>query len=300
MGHCQSDDGGGGRKRTPTIEADLLPDAITRLAEAGVEQPRFEAQLLLAQALGVSRTSVIAQTYPPPTVSQREDFARLLAERVKRVPFAYLRGDQEFYGLPFRVTPAVLVPRPETELLVDFVRKVLSDGTESPATMADIGTGSGCIAIAALVHCPYARGVAFDLSSEALRVARSNAERNNVVDRLRLVQGNLLRGAAAASFDIIVSNPPYIPTDEIETLQPEVRDWEPRLALDGGTDGLDLLRELARTAPARLQPGGWIAVELAQGQAPTVLDLFRGNGLVNVATRRDLAGIERIVCGQKE
>ncbi|HZP80770.1 MAG TPA: HemK/PrmC family methyltransferase, partial [Chthonomonadaceae bacterium] len=157
----------------------------------------------------------------------------------------------------------------------------------------------GCIVIAALAHCATAQAVALDLSWEALTLARRNAETNGVSARVRFAQGDLLTGVKSAGFDVIVSNPPYIPTAEVPTLQSEVRDFEPRLALDGGADGLVLLRGLSSGAQRVLRPGGWLGVEVALGQAETVAALLHAAGWGAVETRRDLAGIARVVCGQK-
>jgi release factor glutamine methyltransferase len=269
----------------------------------------MEAQLLLAQALGVSRTAVVAGLHADPAAAQWQEFERLTAERARRIPLAYLRGTQEFYGLPFAVCPSVLIPRPETELLVDFALEKLwpvvegragedTSGRDGPL-LVDVGTGSGCIAVAALANFENARGVALDVSPEALAVARRNAGANGVAERLRFARGSLLSGISAASVDCIVSNPPYIPTSEISTLQTEVREWEPRLALDGGEDGLVFQRGLAAGAVRTLRPGGWLAVEVAWGQAGQVVDLLRTAGLNQIETRLDLAGVARLVCGQK-
>jgi len=269
-----------------------LPWAIRRLDGAGIENPRFEAQLLLALALGVSRTTLLAGLRPDLSAMEFQSFQHLVGERERRVPLAYLRGTQEFYGLPFTVTPATLIPRPETEMLVEFVLE------KSPDFLVDVGTGSGCIPIAVLAHCSWARAIGVDLSVEALGVARRNAVANGVGDRLRLARGNMLRGLGS-EVDLLVSNPPYIPTAEVEGLQAEVRDFEPRMALDGGEDGLALLRGLAEEARRVLRPGGWVAVEVAQGQAGEVAELFAAQGLSDIGARRDLAGIERIVYGKR-
>ena len=273
-----------------------LQAAIARLTVAGVESPRMEAQLLLAQALGVTRTAVVAQLYKEPHAEQYTEFERLLREREKRVPLAYLRGTQEFFGLTFRVGSAVLIPRPETEMLVEFALEKLGE----TGILADVGTGSGCILTAALANAAKAHGVGFDLSAAALRLARHNAVQNGVAERTRLVQGDLLTGTGSERFDVIVSNPPYIPSAEIFDLAPEVRDAEPRLALDGGTDGLTYYRRLAEQAMRTLHFGGWLAVEVGMGQAPEVATLLQATGWQAIAARRDLAGIERLVCGRKE
>lgn len=296
-----------------------LAQAAAALQAAGVENARLEAQLLLGLALSVSRTAIVAGLHPEPTPEQWARFDALVTKRRERIPLAYLRGTQEFYGLEFVVTPAVLIPRPETELLVDFAREalsvkrqVLSVKSKTPvtdaqratsnsqrSTLVDVGTGSGCIAIAVLANEVGARGVAIDRSASALNVAQTNAARNGVTERLRTLRGGLLSSARGERFNVIVSNPPYIPTGEIADLQAEVRDHEPRLALDGGADGLDLVRDLARDAIRALRPGGWLGVEIARGQAGDVAVIFDAAGLANVETRRDLAGIERVVCGQK-
>lgn len=278
------------------MDSDLLQRAIARLTAAGVETPRLEAQLLLAQALGVTRTAVVAGLYREPDALQAAEFERLVQARERRVPLAYLRGTQEFYGLTFRVGPAVLIPRPETELLVEFALEKLKNAEER---VADVGTGSGCIVTAVLVHAPKTQGIGFDLSAAALAIAQENLRRNRVLSRARLVQGDLLTGAGREQFGIVVSNPPYIPSAEIATLAPEVRDAEPRLALDGGEDGLTPFRRLAVQAWQALKPGGWLAVETAMGQASLVAALWEAAGWQEIAVRRDLAGIERLVCGRK-
>ena len=244
----------------------------------------------------------------------------LVAARCRHTPFAYLRGFQEFYGLEFEVSPAVLIPRPETEMLVDFAREKLdplsashagdgarahvNSGAKMPIhacgpLLADVGTGSGCIAIACLVHCPRASAAAVDLAPDALAHARRNAFRNGVSSRMRFIEGNLLAGAAADRFDVILSNPPYIPSAKCEELQPEVRDAEPRLALDGGPDGLAPYRMLSPQAARSLAPRGWLAVEVGIGQALDVTRIFARAGLQDIETRKDLAGIERVVAGRR-
>ena len=276
--------------------SERLQAAILRLTTAGVETPRLEAQLLLAMALGSTRTAVVAGIYRAPSEEQHAEFERLVQARERRVPLAYLRGTQEFFGLTFRVSPSVLIPRPETELLVEFALEKL----ETTGTLVDVGTGSGCILTAALAHAVQARGVGFDLSASALTVAQDNLRQNGVAERTRLVQGDLLTAAGEEQFEVIVSNPPYIPSAEVATLAPEVRDAEPQLALDGGADGLETYRRLAVQALRALRPGGWLAVEVGMGQAPEVVALWRATGWHEVTTRRDLAGIERMVCGRKE
>ncbi len=273
----------------------MLEEAIRRLTVAGIESARMEAQLLLAQVMQTNRAAIIAGIFPIPTTEQRAEFLRLVAEREKRVTLAYLRGTQDFYGLTFRVSSVVLIPRPETELLVEFSLSVLAENGEP--NIADVGTGSGCIPIAILANCPAAKGVAFDISPEALVIASENAVANSVAARLKFVQSDLL-SSAGFGFDVIISNPPYIPTCEMTMLQPEVRDYEPKLALDGGSDGLSAFRRIIVDAKRVLKSGGWLAMEAAQGQTSTVARLLHEAGYKSVEIRADLAKIERIAIGR--
>lgn len=275
---------------------ELLQKVAQRLQDAEIEQPFLEAQLLLSLALEAPRASVLAGTTPLPTPDQAKAIERLLCEREKRVPFAYLRGNQEFYGLLFQVTPAVLIPRPETELLVDFALERLV--THPKPRFVEVGAGSGCISITLLKHLPNAQAVATDISPAALAIAQENARIHSVQDRLLLLHTNLLMGVCG-EFDLLLSNPPYIPTEEIPTLQQEVRDHEPHLALDGGKEGVALIRELLSQSRRNLSSEGWIAMEVAFGQATHVESLLVENGFQSVGSRRDLAGIPRLVYGQK-
>ena len=274
-----------------------LEQAISVLEKAGIESARFEAQLLLGLAAAASRTQIIAQTYPPLTPEQTHRFIQLVLERRNRVPLAYLRGTQEFYGLTFAVGEEVLIPRPETELLVDFAREKLN-AHKTPPLLADVGTGSGCIIISVLKHLPTATAVATDLSANALTLARRNAQANEVAHRIDWVRTNLLEGITS-KFDAILSNPPYIPTQEVATLQPEVKDNEPLLALDGGEDGLAVVRPLIESAFHALKRGGYFAMEGAKEQAPDIMMLFKQAGFQEVGTKNDIAGIERVIFGRK-
>lgn len=275
--------------------------AIAPLTQAGIDSPRYEAQLLLAMTLGVGRATVIAGTHAPLTPDQGRLFADLVAKRADRVPLAYLRGTQEFYGREYRVTPAVLVPRPETELLVEqaLVRMDTTNDTASPC-LIDVGTGTGCIPVSLLAERPHWVGMGVDISSEALSVALTNIQRNEVSDRLRLIRAHLLACVASRSLHLVVSNPPYISHDEIAGLQPEVAMHEPRLALDGGVDGLDFYRALVGEGRRVLRSQGWLCFEVGMGQAGTVSALFLRAGYDRVSIHKDFAGIERVVCGQKK
>ena len=260
--------------------------AADELSRAGVPDAAFEGELLTRKAGALSR----AAYFMGPALTERETarLAALVERRRHREPFAYISGDREFYGLSFDVGPDVLIPRPETELLVDIVLREAS--APGRARIVDVGTGSGCIAISVRTHCPSGDVVGVDVSAGALRVAAANAAR--LAPGVRFVQGDLV--TAIARVDIVAANLPYIPTSDIESLEPEVRDWEPRLALDGGGDGLTLIRRLVFDCATRLRPR-LLAMEVGAGQAPAVASLGEAVGAA-VETHRDLGGIERVVC----
>lgn len=277
---------------------DLLNGAARKLEAAGIETPRLEAELLLAHICGVSRLDVLRGIGRDLTPEELGRFEEIVSQRVQRVPLAYLLGTKEFYGLPFTVTPATLIPRPETEQLVDFAIDVLR--IHPQPHIIDVGTGSGCIAVSVAVHLPQARIIAIDISTEALAVAKSNAERHNVIGQILFVHGNLLDCLAEQTADLIVANPPYIPSCEISSLQPEVRDYEPRVALEAGTNGMAFHHALIAAASRVLTPGGWFGLEVALGQAVAVAEKMRAYGLTEISCRRDLARVERVVVGRKE
>ena len=227
---------------------------------------------------------------------EAERVAELLQRRMRGESVARIIGEKEFYGLPFRLGPATLEPRPDTELLVDLAIKALPDG----GRLLDLGTGTGCIPIAILANRTDALGVATDLSADALAVAQDNARRNGVLDRLAFAQGSwfeaLSRGPDEDErFDLITSNPPYIASAVIETLMPEVKDFDPLLALDGGPDGLAPYTIIAAQAPRYLRPGGQVLVEIGPDQAESVATLFGGHGLGKIGVHKDLNGLDRVV-----
>lgn len=277
---------------------DLLNEAARKLEAAGIETPRLEAELLLAHVCGVSRLDVLRGMGRDLAPEELGEFEEIVSRRVQRVPLAYLLGTKEFYGLPFAVTPATLIPRPETELLVDFAIEMLH--THPQPQIVDVGTGSGCIAVAVAAQLPQARIIAIDISAEALAVAKSNAERHNVGRQILFARGNLLNCLAAQTADLILANPPYIPAHEIGSLPPEVREYEPRVALDAGVDGRAFHRAIIAEARRVLAPGGWLGLEVALGQAAAVAEMMRACGLVEVSYRRDLAKVERVVVGREE
>ncbi|NLF02734.1 MAG: peptide chain release factor N(5)-glutamine methyltransferase [Anaerolineales bacterium] len=229
--------------------------------------PRLEAEVLTSHVLGISRTMLLAHPERQLTTGELVRCTELVHRRAAAdYPLPYLTGRTEFYGLEFKVTPDVLIPRPETELLVDLAI------TRQPATIVDVGTGSGCIAISLAVHLPDAFMYAIELSTAALIVALENATHHHVSDRIRFMAGDLLM-PRPSPVDLIVSNPPYVSADEWASLPPSVRDHEPQLALDGGPDGLVAIRQLLAEAPAVLRPGGVLLMEIGASQGEAALEL---------------------------
>lgn len=283
--------------------AALLREAAERLAVGGLPTPRLDAECLLAAALGCERAALYGRREAvPPAAAAR--FAALLDRRAAREPVAYLTGIREFWSLPLSVTPAVLIPRPETETLVEAVLRLLADRPHSPLTLADVGTGCGAIAIALAVALPRAHLYAVDVSPEALSLAAENARRFQVEKRITFLQGDgtapLFAAGLAGALDVLAANPPYIPTADLAGLDPEVARFEPRLALDGGPDGLTVHRHLAAGAPRLLRPGGYFAVEVGAGQAGAVRALLaRTPDLAPLPTAQDLAGRDRVCLARR-
>jgi release factor glutamine methyltransferase len=271
----------------------LLPAAVVRLAEHS-PTARLDAELLLAQVLGWSRARLLAERQAEISCEQASDFAALLERRAAGEPVAYLIGRREFFGLELRVDQRVLVPRPETELLVEQALRIAA-AWPPDCRIADIGTGSGAIAIALARHLPQARIYATDLSAEALDLARQNLALHSVQERVQLLQGDLTT-PLPADVDIIVSNPPYTILSEIDE---NVRHYEPRLALDGGSDGLMVYRRLAAAAARRLRSGGALLLEIGSGQGAAVTALLRqALPAAAFSLLHDLAGHERVVIGR--
>lgn len=261
----------------------------------GIDAPRLDAELLLADTLGLDRVGLYVNFERPLQTDELAAFRERVKRRAGREPLAYILGHTEFWSLPLKVTPAVLIPRPDTELLVEEALPRLADG---PRQVLDIGTGSGALAIALAHERPECTVTAIDVSMAALEVAAENARANGVAERIRFVPGDL--GALPAGpFDLMVANPPYIPSGELATLMPEVRDFEPLLALDGGADGLAAYRAIAVQTDTVVTVGGWLLVEVGAGQAAAVQTLFAAAGLTDIFVSRDLAGIERVVGGKR-
>ena len=314
----------------PDVESCLASGTLL-LEQAGIETARLDAECLLAAVLGSPRWQLRLEPHRRLSVEEFGQTLRLLQRREQREPLAYILGTREFWSLPLSVSSGVLVPRPETETLVEAAlavwgemsaaregasaecpvpsaqlqapsakRQAPSDGgREVGPTIVELCTGSGAVAVALAKELPTARILATDVSWRALRVARANAEQHGVAQRITFLRGNLCRAldghVPEGSADLVVANPPYIPTGELVTLMPEVQ-WEPRLALDGGADGLRVAREIVETSPSRIRPGGFLLLEIGAEQAEAAQALVAASGRWEPARIRcDLAGRPRVV-----
>jgi release factor glutamine methyltransferase len=271
--------------------------AKDRLKDAGIDQPSIDARLMLEVAAGVTRTEIVTDPYRELTEAQVATLDEYLARRARREPVSHIIGRKGFWKILLQVNKNVLTPRPETEVIVDEVLKAFPE--QMPFSMLDLGVGSGTILLAVLAERPAAKGLGVDASDEALAVAKDNAANLDLNTRAAFLHGDWTAGLGDATFDLVVSNPPYIPTAVIETLEPEVRDHEPRLALDGGTDGLDAYRLLAPEILRVLKPGGMFAVEIGYDQSKDVEALFNAAGAQQVRTIKDLSTHDRVVTGVK-
>ena len=260
------------------------------LSRKGIENARREAEWMLCAATGLDRMGLYLNFEKPLNEVELASYRKMIARRAGREPLQHILGTEEFFGLDFEVTPDVLIPRHDSETLV---QEALARRSEARSVL-DIGTGSGCLAIALAKNLPDAAVTAVDISEAALTVARRNAERNSV--SVRFLHGSLLEPVRGELFDLIVSNPPYIPTTEINQLEPEVRDFDPRSALDGGIDGLDFYRQLIPAAVSHLAEAGWLLMEVGAGQAHDVAWLFKESGSYGEPVIiSDTGGIERVV-----
>ena len=282
-------------QKTWTIGS-LVKWATDDFRTRGIENPRLDAEVLVAFALGIDRTRVIIEAMRPLEPAELALLRDLVKRRRSREPIAYLRGEREFYGRTFHVDPRVLIPRPDTEALVE-VALARSTHVSLSMRLLDLCTGSGCVAITMARQRPTSDVVASDLSPDALAVARHNAYRLGAYN-VAFVESDLFASIPAGSlFDVITANPPYIASGEIGTLMADVRDFEPRMALDGGPDGLDFVRRIVSRAPAFLDEGGVLAIEVGAGEAPATRALFEESGYRDIAVERDYGKIERVVSG---
>ncbi len=279
----------------------LLTWTTDFLRDKGYDSPRLDAEVLLASARDCPRIELYTAFAEEPTASVRTAFRELVRRRAEGTPVAYLVGQREFFSLPFVVTPAVLIPRPETELMVVRALDIWKDLLdESACSLADVGTGSGVLAVCCAKHMPTCHVTALDISPAALEVAGQNAVAQAVHDRIEFLESDLLAELPAAKqFDMILSNPPYVATSEMLGLPTEIRDYEPHLALDGGEQGVEVIQRLIPQAAARLRPGGWLLLEVGPSNAALVEQIVaRAAGLERRQTINDLAEHPRIVQAQ--
>ena len=272
------------------------------LKNKGVDSPRLQTELLLAHLLAMPRMKLYLNFERNLSDTELDSFREIIKRRSQREPLQHIVGSASFCGLELTVNRHVLIPRPETELLAEEGWKFLNSLNPQPLTppplpcALDLGTGSGCLAIALAIHCPTARLFATDISAEALELARQNAESHKVFDHIEFLRGDgFTVFDSHAVFDLIISNPPYIPTDEISSLQVEVRDYDPRQALDGGPDGLDFYRWIAAQASPFLKPGGKLMVEFGDGQAHAIREIFENQKWVVEVVLEDYTQRPRII-----
>ena len=281
----------------PTTLVGAWNAARERLTAARVDSPVIDARLLLEAATGASRTDIITDPRRELTAEQVAQFDEYLERRSRREPVSRILGRKGFWKIALKVTPDVLSPRPDTEVIVDLALKAYAE--RMAFDMADLGVGSGAMLLSILAERPAARGLGTDVSLEALAVARENAANLDLDGRATFLRTSWGDGLADESFDLVVSNPPYIASDVIETLEPEVRDHEPRMALDGGPEGLEAFRALAPEVLRLLKPGGRFGIEIGYDQALPVRELFVKAGGTQVEVVRDLSDRDRVIWGVK-
>ena len=269
------------------------------LAKHGVPDARRNAELLASHVLGKSRLDLYLEHERPLDDEEVRNMRAALAQRKDRKPIQYIFGEAEFYGLPFEVDPSVLVPRPETELLVEESLRALKETRVGKAVVYEVGTGSGCISVSVAKNFDNCRIYASDISTEALKIASGNAAKNDVSEKIEFLLGHDLkpfRDAGAPQADLVVSNPPYVPTAELQNLEPEVRDYEPTIALDGGPDGLDVIKRFIDQAPGTMSVGGTLLLEIGIGQSRAVTDYINSSGCFDEpGIVKDYQDIDRIV-----
>jgi release factor glutamine methyltransferase len=272
--------------------------ARQQLEAAGIAGPVIDARLLVEAAAEATRVEIVTDPYRALTPEQEARLEDYLSRRANREPVSHILGRKGFWKIILQVTPDVLTPRPDTETVVEYVLRDFPE--HAPWHVLDLGVGSGAILLSILAERPAAKGLGVDVSEEALAVARENAANLGLASRTALLRGDWTWGLGEATFDLVVSNPPYIASHVIEELEPEVRDHEPRLALEGGADGLDHYRTLAPEILRVLKPGGRFAVEIGYDQKDAVEALFREAGAAGVVTIRDLGDRDRVVAGSKK
>jgi release factor glutamine methyltransferase len=297
------------KKNNPNTVSKIVYKAEKMLTEAGIENSRFEAQRLLAHIMGLDYKELLTCLTVPLPESIQQEFWQLITQRGDKEPLQYLTGIQEFMSLEFEVNSAVLIPRWDTERLVELVLEHLKRGPGNPSVV-DVGTGSGAIVVSLAKYFPQAKYFAVDISSAALEMAQRNARRHGVDNKITFIEGDLLTpflynnclqttAESKGQFNLIVSNPPYISRKEISSLPEDVQK-EPLLALDGGKDGLDLYRRLIPQAVQALLPGGCIFTEIGCDQVGDVSALYHHNGFINIKVFQDYGNRDRVICSQRK
>jgi len=282
--------------KNPTVR-EALKSAAEKLGAAGVDSPVQDAEFLITHLLKVKRHELFLNPERALTDEEAERFDSFIERRGRREPAQLITGECEFRGLTFRVTGDVLIPRPETEILIDeALEKAAAFGDAAPLCAIDLCTGSGCIAVTFAKESPRWRVRATDISARALKIACGNAEANGVAEKIKFLEGDLFAPLNGIKAGLILSNPPYITAADMKQLDPEVALWEPAGALYGGEDGLDFYRRIAADAPNHLMPGGFLIMELGWGQAGAVRELLENEGhFTDITIRKDYAGVERVV-----
>lgn len=277
---------------------ELLDVTTAYFQKNDLANPRLDAEVLLAHALKTTRLQLYMAFDRILSEEEKNSYRDLVRRRAKGEPVAYLTGTREFWSMPLAVKSGVLIPRPETEILVEAVMKKIP--ADKPVKILEIATGSGAITAALAVDRPLAQFVVTDISEEALTLCRINFENLGLSSRIQILKHHFLTEPLSGAFDVIVSNPPYIRTKDLATLPRDVRDFEPALALDGGTDGLDFYRKIGQGAPSLLLPGGFLAVEIGEDQAREVSQLFEENHFKKINVIKDYAGHDRVVIATKD
>ncbi len=268
-------------------------EAIEQLDSAGIDNPAFDARLLIGHVLGIDRAQILAQADRVLTSDEATQIRSLINRRDRREPVGRILGMREFWSLNFSLSEFTLEPRPDSETLVDVALQELKNRKD--ISILDLGTGTGCLLLALLHELPEAKGLGLDYMMEIVNQARENAEALNLADRATFRMSNWFDNLTDERYDLIVSNPPYIPSNDISSLMPEVRNFDPLRALDGGPDGLTVYRSLISQLKKYLRPEGFVVFEVGQGQATAVAEIFRQNEFGHVSTHMDLGGIERCV-----
>ena len=283
----------------PTI-TQAITEGAQRLQAAGVDRERLTAGVLLGHVLDLDRTQLLTRSEQQVEQTRHNHYLALIERRAHGEPLQYLTGHQEFYGLDFIVTPDVLIPRPETEFLIERVLMAVAELKQDSPLIVDVGTGSGCIAVTLAKQLPGARLIATDVSSAALAVARTNAERHSMLARIQFLEGDLLAPLAKRGVDgcvdLVVSNPPYVTEDCREVLQREVRDWEPGAALFGGADGMAFYRRLLADTPQILKLDGYVVLEIGFSQIDSISEMVKDSAFRLLDITRDLQNIPRTLC----